>query len=302
MDRLATTGAFRATLLGALAVALWSLLAALTLATAPMPPFQLSALCFALGAALGLTAAWRAGGLAQLRLIPKGAVLFGTLGLFGYHALYFTAFRLAPGAETGLIAYLWPLLIVLFSGLLPGARLGPLHLLGAALAFVGAALLLWPAEGAGFHLQPGHALALACAFTWALYSLGARRFAAVPSQAVTLYCLASALLAGLCHLVWEQPVWPQDAWGWGALIALGLGPLGLAFFLWDIGMKKGDVPLLGVISYAAPLFSTFFLVAAGYAALRPSLVLAALCITAGAALAAWASAPKNPKRRDGSGA
>lgn len=286
----------RATVLGALAVALWSLLALLTLATAPMPPFQLSALCFALGGALGLGAAWKSGDLAQLAQVPKGAILFGTLGLFGYHALYFTAFRLAPGAETGLIAYLWPLLIVLFSGLLPGARLGPLHILGATLAFAGAALLLWPPGGGRFQLQPGHALALACAFTWALYSLGARRFAAVPSQAVTLYCLASALLAGLAHWALEEPVWPQNPGGWAALAALGLGPLGLAFFLWDIGMKKGDVPLLGVISYAAPLFSILFLVAAGYAALRPSLVLAALCITAGAALAAWASAKPALKR------
>ena len=43
-----------------------------------------------------------------------------SLGLFGYHALYFTALRNAPPVEAGLIAYLWPLLIVVFSALLPG--------------------------------------------------------------------------------------------------------------------------------------------------------------------------------------
>ena len=38
--------------------------------------------------------------------------------------------------------------------------------------------------------------------------------------------------------------------------ALGLGPVGAAFFLWDIGMKKGDLRFLGVASYATPMIST----------------------------------------------
>ena len=42
--------------------------------------------------------------------------------------------------------------------------------------------------------------------------------------------------------------------------------IGLAFVVWDIGMKQGDVALLGVASYAAPVLSTIILVLAGYAA------------------------------------
>jgi drug/metabolite transporter (DMT)-like permease len=47
------------------------------------------------------------------------------------------------------------------------------------------------------------------------------------------------------------------------VLALGIGPVGAAFFTWDIGMKRGDIQLLGVASYAAPLLSTLALVAAG---------------------------------------
>ena len=39
-------------------------------------------------------------------------------------------------------------------------------------------------------------------------------------------------------------------------LASASAPLGAAFLLWDIGMKQGNVPLLGVLSYAAPLLST----------------------------------------------
>ena len=43
---------------------------------------------------------------------------------------------------------------------------------------------------------------------------------------------------------------------------------GAAFYTWDIGMKRGDIRVLGAASYATPLFSTAFLILAGFA--RPS--------------------------------
>ncbi len=42
-----------------------------------------------------------------------------------------------------------------------------------------------------------------------------------------------------------------------------LGPVGLAFYVWDIGVKQGDIQLLGTSSYAAPLLSTLLLVLVG---------------------------------------
>ncbi len=103
-----------ATLTGFGAVILWSLLALLTVRTAPVPPLLLNALTFAIGGGVGLVWVMATGGLGQLARVPFKVYAFGTVGLFGYHLLYFSAMRLAPPAEAGLIAYLWPLLIVLF--------------------------------------------------------------------------------------------------------------------------------------------------------------------------------------------
>lgn len=281
-----------ATLTGFGAVVLWSLLALLTVRTAPVPPLLLNALTFAIGGGVGLVWVMATGGLAQLARVPLKVYAFGTAGLFGYHLLYFSALRLAPPAEAGLIAYLWPLLIVLFSGLLPGERLTAGHVLGALVAFAGAALIV--AAGAGTATGPnpplGFALAFLCALTWATYSVISRRFGDVPTASVTVFCLATAVLSALAHLALEDTTWPASAAGWVATVALGLGPVGLAFFLWDVGVKKGDIQLLGVASYAAPLLSTAALIMGGAA--RPSwtLVLAAVLVTVGAALAAGASA------------
>lgn len=280
----------QATAIGFSAVLMWALLALFTIGSAPVPPFQLNAMCFAIGGIIGLIWTGRRG-IAGLRAISWRVYAFGTLGLFGYHALYFTAFRVAPTAETGLIAYLWPLFIVLFSGLLPGERLGRLHVTGALIAFAGAALIVLRG---GIDLAGASALGLilafGCALTWAAYSVVSRRLGAVPTQSVTVFCLATAVLSLVVHLMVERTVWPQTTIAWASVAALGVGPVGLAFFTWDIGMKRGDIQLLGVASYAAPLLSTVALVAAGITPFTPTIAVAAALITAGAALAARASA------------
>ena len=267
---------------------LWSSLALLTAASGHVPPFELAALTFAIGGTAGLALAAARGRLGSLRQ-PWPVWLVGVGGLFGYHALYFAALRAAPPAQAGLIAYLWPLLIVLFAAvLLPGERLRPAHLLGALLGLAGVAVLIAGQDG-GFHAEardgPGYGLALACAFIWALYTIASRRFRHVPTEAVAGFCLATAALAAAVHGLVETTVRPEGAVQAAAILALGLGPVGLAFYVWDHGAKHGDVRLLGVLSYAAPVLSTLLLVVAGYAAPTLTLGLACGLIVAGALVA-----------------
>jgi len=284
----------RATLFGFSAVLLWAMLALLTVGTAPMPALQLNAICFAIGGTIGLVWTAKTGGFLQFGKVPLKVYVFGTAGLFGYHFLYFSALRAAPAAQAGLIAYLWPLLIVLFSGLLPGERLKTGHVLGALISFAGAALVvLGGSTGFNPEFVTGYLLAIGCALVWAGYSVLSRRLGNVPTASVAVFCIATAVLSLVAHLATEQTVWPSSGLGWASVLALGLGPVGLAFYVWDIGVKKGDIQLLGVASYAAPLLSTIILVVAGIAAPRWPLLLAAILITAGALLAARASTTTN---------
>ena len=280
-----------ATLTGSGALLLWSLLALLTAASGTIPPFQLAAMTFLVGGLVGcLSWAARPGEVRALRQ-PWPVWLLGIGGLFGYHALYFAALRLAPPAEAGLICYLWPLLIVLLSAWLPdagGLRTG--HVVGGCLGLAGVGALV--AGRGGIVLEagavPGYLCALAAAFVWAGYSVLSRRVGEVPTDAVAGFCLATAALSLACHLLFERTVWPEDARQWLSVALLGFGPVGLAFYLWDIGMKRGDIRLLGVAGYATPVLSTLVLIAGGYAAATPSLGLACLLITAGAIIAARA--------------
>ena len=277
----------RPTAIGASAILMWATLALLTTMTGRVPPFQLTALAFAV-AFIATLISWilRRGSIIRHFQWPWRAWLVGVGGLFGYHSFYFLALRTAPPAEANLVNYLWPLLIVLFASLLPGQRLRWWHMAGAVAGLAGSALLIAPTDGPIFLAEHavGYAAALTCAVTWAAYSVISRRFAHVSTEAVGAFCGATALLAGISHLLFEQTIWPQGG-EWLAVVAMGLGPVGAAFFAWDIGMKQGDIRALGVCGYLTPLLSTALLVMFGRATPSWVLAAAALLIAGGAALA-----------------
>ena len=280
----------RATLIGTIAIWLWASLALFTTLTPSVPALQLTAMTFTLSTAAAVVL-WLlrgdgiSGVLGHFALSPAAWAL-GVFGLFGYHALYFLALKLAPALEASLINYLWPLLIVLFSALLPGERLRWFHLAGAALGLSGTVILIAGKGELGFdwRYMAGYAAAFACAFTWSAYSVLSRRFAAVPTDAVGAFCAATALLSWLGHFAFETTGLPATTGEWAAIVALGLGPVGLAFFCWDHGMKRGDVRALGTMAYAAPLLSTLLLIVFGQGELTLPVLLACALIVGGAVL------------------
>ncbi len=296
MDPASAASRHRATAAGFAAVVLWSSLAVLTTATAGIPPLQLLALGFGIAGLAGIGWVLRPGGqgAAAMRQ-PAAAAALTIVALFGYHALYFIALKRAPVVEASLVNYLWPLLIVVFAAVLGGTRIGAGQWLGTALGLAAAALVV--TRGGRPQLEPAHLAgylaALGAAGVWALYSVLNRRFAAVPSAAMAPACLAVGGLGFATHLLFETWVAPTST-QWLAIAALGLGPTGIAFWLWDIGTKRGDLAVLGTLSYAAPLLSTALLLAFGRAQPHWSQAVAVVLLLAGAWLSVRGAAARAP--------
>jgi drug/metabolite transporter (DMT)-like permease len=277
-----------ATLVGFTAVLMWALLAFLTAASGFVPPFQLAAMTFFVGGCLGaVTWPFRRSAVQALKQNWRVWAL-GVGGLFGYHFVYFSAIRAAPAVEVSLIAYLWPLFLVVFSALLPGEKLKLHHAMGVVLGLGGAVLVITKGQSLAIlqNFSGGHVLAFACALIWAAYSVLSRRFQKVSTDTVAGFCLATSALALAAHFIFETTVWPQGMLQWLAVLGLGLLPVGLAFYVWDYGVKHGDIMVLGAASYAAPLLSTLVLVIAGRADFTWPVVIACVLITAGAVIAA----------------
>nr|WP_304655803.1 EamA family transporter [Neorhizobium galegae] len=277
----------RGTLIGFTAILMWSLLALMTAASGKVPPFQMNAITFAIGSLPGIVLFIVKPERIALLKQPAKVWITGIGGLFGYHFLYFTALRNAPAVEAGLIAYLWPLFIVVGSALLPGEKLRWYHVAGAVAGLCGTIAIV-SRNGLAFDdaYLVGYGAAFLCAFTWSGYSLLTRRFDRVSTDVVTGFCLGTSLLSLICHLALETTVWPADGGEWAAVVGLGLLPVGAAFYAWDYGVKNGDIQIIGAASYAAPLLSTLILVASGFAEPDWRILLACLLITGGAVLAA----------------
>ena len=277
----------RATLIGSTAVLMWSTLALLTTLSGNIPPFQLTAMAFTIAFAIGLGLwVWEGGDITRHVRLPLRVWLLGIGGLFGFHFFYFMALDMAPPVQASLTIYLWPLLVVVLAAVLLREPWRWFHLAGAGLGFVGVVLLV--TGGRSFALQSehvwGYASAVISAVIWSFYSVLSRKVGNIPTSAVGAFCGATAVLSLLCHLLWEQTIWPQGS-EWTAVVLLGIGPIGLAFFAWDLGVKQGNIKLLGTISYAAPPLSTLLLVLFGQA--TPSWLLLIACgfIVGGALLA-----------------
>ena len=277
-----------ATWIGSISVLLWGTLALLTkLSGGEIPEFQLMAMTFGV-AFLLMAGRWVVAGHTGVRYIrqPLFAWCIGVVGLFGYHFAYFKAMTLAPAVEVSLLAYLWPLLIVLLSALLPEERLRAPSIVGALLALVGCWLLISRnADGFAWVNLPGYLVALACALIWSSYSVLSRLVRSVPTDAVGWFCGVTALLALGCHMRWEETVWPEGLRQWVGVVGLGLGPVGIAFFTWDYGVKHGNIQLLGTLAYSAPLISVILLILAGYGEATVAVVSASVLIVIGSLIA-----------------
>ena len=276
----------RATLYGFSAILLWGMLALLTSLCGDIPPFQLTAMTFFIAFLVGAASFLKKGRDFSIFKQPPAVWLNGIFGLFGYHAIYFMAMKSAPSIEASLIAYLWPVLIVLFSSFLPGERLRWFHAGGVALGFSGVAVLLLRSGFAVYQeYMAGYVLAFLCALIWSVYSVASRKMSGAPTMLIGAYCGITSLLSFICHLLFEKTVTVTGV-QWIPVLLLGLGPVGLAFFAWDYGMKKGNIKLLGTLSYAAPLLSSILLVLSGMAAFSWSLLAACALIMAGSFITA----------------
>jgi drug/metabolite transporter (DMT)-like permease len=274
-----------ATLLAFVTILLWSFLAYLGAQLNHLPSILVTGIALSISGILSSFTwkSWR---------IPLRTLLIGVGGIFGYHFLFFTAFRYAPVVEANLVNYLWPLLIVLLAPVyLSGHALKAHHILGALMGLLGAGLIV---SGGRFSLDmdnlPGYLSAAGAAFVWASYSLLSKRVPPFPTTAVGSFCLTSGVFSLAVYLT--GLLWGQSSAGasnilpvgrdWIYLFMLGIGPLGAAFFTWDAALKRGDPRVIGSLAYITPLSSTLVLVLVGGRTFTWISALAMCLIVAGA--------------------
>lgn len=276
---------------GLVAVLLWSSLAGLTQLSKPIPAFELSAISFAVTFLAGLVHSWYRGErLRQLIGLPVRRWAWGIVGIPGNLMLYFAALRCTSASPAGvnLVNYLWPLLIVVLSAVVLKERMQPRQYIGMAVGFAGAVLVILGDHHLGLETRDwiAYLLALGSAVCWAGYSVASRRQQDRSASHTSLFCGAAVLPTWICHRLTEVTVWPTTWQQWIALLAIGIGPLGLAFITWDYGNRHGNARVLTAASFMIPVLSTTVLVVMGQVPFGSNTLIACGLVMAGVMLVA----------------
>lgn len=221
-------------------------------------------------------------------------LLLGVAGYFGYHFFLFFAFRFAPAIEANLINYLWPVIMVMLTPIFfRDQKLKSYHFFGAILAAFGSFLLV---SGKGLDMDlantKGYLLALMAAITWPLYSIGKKKLPETSVWAIGSFGFISGLLCLLTHKLYEPKVVLQtrDAI---LLLFMGIGPFGIAFYCWDMALKKGDSKMMGALAYISPVLSTLGLILFADQTLNFSTLMAMILIISGASAGLLDFFPRN---------
>ncbi|CAM3336763.1 DMT family transporter [Halomonas lysinitropha] len=268
-----------------LAVVLWALVPLLVSATGELPPLRLSALALLAGAlgTLPMARGHRYPGEALSRGHGVVVHLGVPLLMAGAVGASFASLSLAPVAEAALIIYSWPVLFLLASRWLVLRRLPRTTVIGALLAFSGAALLVAPQALTGgiSGAWGGYLQALVAALCWALYSLTCQIPGYRLGERMPHLLLIASVMTGVASLALEGVSELPSPAELLATAALGLGPYGIAMLAWDRAMRDPQAGRLGNLAHAVPVLATLFLVLAGVTAPDWRLPVAAVLVLAG---------------------
>lgn len=268
------------TLIGYSALIFWALAAPFVVKIKSLPIFEIMSVVFSVSFILSATKLTLCRRWSKLKQ-PWFLWLIGFLGIYGNNLLYIVAFKNAPAAHADLINYLWPIIVILFTGFLPNEKLSARHLFAASFGFTGIYILISQGEQ-GFDKQYlfGYIIAFLDALVWSTYTLMARHYGKTPVEIIGIYCGIGALCSILLHFRLEVLVYPH--WEqWLILIMMGMTTQCLAYFFWDYGIKRGDFKLLTILSYGNPVLSIVFLIICGMASPSIELLVACMLVTTG---------------------
>jgi len=185
--------------------------------------------------------------------LPRApASLFGLTGIFVYHYVYYLALERAPLAEGAILATTWSLWIVVFSSILRLKRLAPSMIGAALLGFAGAALVIGGGKELTFqstHMS-GYLLALCCGLIWSSFSVGLP-YLKIQKEPMTAFTIYAAIASAILYLFTAPHEMPSPKALLSA-IYLGCVPLGLSFFLWNRAVTRGNMVIIGFLSYLTP--------------------------------------------------
>ena len=285
-----------ATLIGLVAIVLWSSLVGL-----------IRSVSEGLGATGGAAMIYTAAsllllftvGFTPLRAMPRKYLYWGSALFVSYELCLALSIGHANSGqqaiEVGMVNYLWPTFTMLAAIAFNGQRANWLVVPGLLTSLAGICWVLGGAHGmdlsgmlANVQDNPlSYGLALAGAFIWAAYCTVTAR-SAQGKNGITLFFMLTALVLWVKYLAFGD-----TAMNWtlptAVCLALAATAMGLGYAAWNIGILHGNVTILAGASYFTPVFSAALAALVLGVPLTASFWLGAFTVCGGAILCWWAT-------------
>ena len=252
----------RATLIGLVAILLWSTMVGLIRSVSEgLGPVGGAAMIYTVSGLLCLATV----GFPDIKRFSKGYLIAGSVLFVSYEmclalSLGFAATR-SQAIEVGMVNYLWPSLTIVFAILFNGQKSTLWVIPGLAISLLGVGWVLGGENGLHVHdimlnivSSPlSYGLAFAGAFIWAAYCTVTRRYAR-GQNGIRLFVLLTALRLWVKYAVSDQPEMVFSVPVVVKLLMCGVA-LGFGYAAWNIGILHGNVTVLAAVSYFTPVLS-----------------------------------------------
>ena len=286
----------KATLIGLIAIVLWSTMVGLIRGVSEgLGPVGGAAAIYSLsGMLLILKLACRNNRRFPVGYLVSGSVLFVSYEICLALSLGYAASR-HQAIEVGMVNYLWPSLTILFAILFNGQKTTWIIVPGLLLAITGICWVLGGENG----LNPGeiisnitssplsYFLAFLGAFIWATYCTVTNKYAR-GFNGITVFVLLTALSLWVHYFLTPQPEMMFSTPVVIKLVSAAL-TLGFAYAAWNVGILHGNVTIMAVGSYFTPVLSSALAAILLSAPLSFSFWQGAIMVCVGSLLCWWAT-------------
>ncbi|HGA2725710.1 TPA: aromatic amino acid DMT transporter YddG [Enterobacter hormaechei] len=252
----------KATLIGLIAILLWSAIVGLIKSVSEgFGPVGGAALIYTCSAVLLLFTL----GFPKVKKFPVSYLIIGSMLFVCYElclslSLGFTHSG-RQAIEVGMVNYLWPSMTILLAVIVNRQKTSPLIIPGVILAIVGIGRVL--GGDGGFSLTEmmnnvmdnplSYGLAFSGAVIWAIYCVVTQRIAQ-GNNGITLFFILTALTLWVKYLTLPQPEFNLSWHAWISLMLAAMA-MGFGYAAWNVGILHGNVTVLAAASYFIPIIS-----------------------------------------------
>ncbi|KJV30194.1 aromatic amino acid DMT transporter YddG [Pantoea sp. SM3] len=253
----------KATLIGLIAILLWSAIVGLIKSVSEgFGPIAGAALIYSCSAILLLFSV----GFPNLKKFPRRYVIIGSVLFVCYElclslSLGFTHSG-RQAIEVGMVNYLWPSMTIVLAVIVNRQKVSPLIIPGVILAVAGICRVLGGDRGFSISEMTNnimenplsYGLAFSGAIIWAIYCVVTKKIAN-GNNGITLFFVLTALTLWVKYFISPQPAFDANFQTWISL-ALAAMAMGFGYAAWNVGILHGNVTVLAAASYFIPIISS----------------------------------------------